>query len=329
MAGSTLTRFTWTNDTGTPTTPVGDGTLINNAQLQAIFDAVDAVFSGGGAYATLTLGGLLKVEGFGTHAVDATGATGQVFRVRNSSSAAGAYAAVHVGNDTSASRGEVLITSSTYTGGPDAMVVRGNGSGGVSVVAQHASGVFQAFAGGAASPQLQVAASTAEGAVYVLSPGGVSNYAGGALLIGAGDVNPGALFIADKAAAYWKIWPDSTGVLRIGATRPTTASGDLIGTVVGTQTSTRASKIKIRRVRRAADSLALLEATPVFTFHYKSGAYRGEKFYGIMADDSPAFAMDGGQSFNPVSAFGHTVLAIQALAARVRAVEQRGARHGR
>jgi hypothetical protein len=56
---STVTRFTWTNDSGTPAAPVGDGTTINNAQQQASFDAVDQLFSGAGAYSTFTLGDLL------------------------------------------------------------------------------------------------------------------------------------------------------------------------------------------------------------------------------------------------------------------------------
>jgi hypothetical protein len=64
MAASTITRDTWTNDTGTAANPNADGTVINNAALQNnIYARVDELFSGAGSYVTLTLGGKLSVEG--------------------------------------------------------------------------------------------------------------------------------------------------------------------------------------------------------------------------------------------------------------------------
>lgn len=59
MAVSTITRTTWTDDDGTGTT----GTILNNAQLQAEYDAVDQLLSGTGAYTVLELGGGLKIDG--------------------------------------------------------------------------------------------------------------------------------------------------------------------------------------------------------------------------------------------------------------------------
>ncbi len=59
MAASTITRTSWTDDDGTGTT----GTIINNAQLQAVYDAIDQLFSGAGSYTTLECGGGLKVDG--------------------------------------------------------------------------------------------------------------------------------------------------------------------------------------------------------------------------------------------------------------------------
>jgi len=41
MSNNTVTRFTWTDDSGSGL----DGTIINNAQLQAIFDAVDGAIT--------------------------------------------------------------------------------------------------------------------------------------------------------------------------------------------------------------------------------------------------------------------------------------------
>lgn len=56
---SAITRNTLTDDTGAGT----DGTIWNNAFHQDLFDRIDAMFSGGGAYATLALGGALSLVG--------------------------------------------------------------------------------------------------------------------------------------------------------------------------------------------------------------------------------------------------------------------------
>lgn len=60
MSASTITRATWTDDDGTGTT----GTILNNARLQAdVYDKIDAMFGGSGAYATLSSAGNLRAEG--------------------------------------------------------------------------------------------------------------------------------------------------------------------------------------------------------------------------------------------------------------------------
>lgn len=59
MAASVITRTTWTDDSGSGL----DGTIINNAQLQAaIYDKIDALLAGTGSYVTLELGGYLKAH---------------------------------------------------------------------------------------------------------------------------------------------------------------------------------------------------------------------------------------------------------------------------
>ena len=128
MAASTITRTTWTNDTGTPATPVGDGTLLNNARLQDIYAAIDQVLSGAGAYTTLTLGGKLSAEGFGTHSFVAGGTGGNLLSVRNTTAGTGNYAYVGVGNNTSADIGSLRAHASTFT---DSL---GSPQGGVSLV---------------------------------------------------------------------------------------------------------------------------------------------------------------------------------------------------
>jgi hypothetical protein len=125
------------------------------------------------------------------------------------------------------------------------------------------------------------------------------------------------LMIAEDNVVNY-IWADASDQLRI-----TTASGggcingDTSGTIVGTQTSTRASKNLLGRNRNPAGALSTILRTPVYDFTYRNGAYNGETFTGIVTEESPAFSMDNGKSFNPVTAFGTTVLALQEIARQI------------
>lgn len=143
---STITRFSWTDDTGTPASPVGDGTIINNAQLQLIFDRIDQLFSGAGSYTTLTLGGLLAVDGFGQHAFSSGGTGGGRLLIRNTTAGTGNYAELAVGNDTVANAGRIAHTSTTFTPSgylrSDATIIDTARVGGISVAATHASGII-------------------------------------------------------------------------------------------------------------------------------------------------------------------------------------------
>jgi len=135
-----------------------------------------------------------------------------------------------------------------------------------------------------------------------------------------GNGAPGVLQLAARNGGLSSLWTDTTGVIRVG-TSPTEASGDTGGTVVGAQTSTWESKDIFGRENDTAGALAELLQTPVYRFSYKSGAYNGQQFVGITTRTSPLFGMDQGRSFNPVTSFGVTVLAIQELERRVRALE--------
>ena len=78
-----------------------------------------------------------------------------------------------------------------------------------------------------------------------------------------------------------------------------------------------------------AEVLAMMLATPVYDFQYKekSEALPGQRiintgdtktmYTGVMADDAPWVTQSDGRIFTPVSAFGHTVLAIRALQAQI------------
>jgi hypothetical protein len=130
-------------------------------------------------------------------------------------------------------------------------------------------------------------------------------------------------FGARTASTGYVVWADSTGVLRIGSSIPTETSGDTGGTVVGTQTSTAESKFLGLPVADTAWAMGQIRQTPVYPFTYRNGAYQGQQFFGIVTDESPLFGMDRGRSFNPLTAFGVTVLALQDLDARLRALESR------
>ena len=112
---STITRTTWTDDTGTPASPVGDGTTINNARLQEIYAAIDELFAGASPYDPLVFGGTIQAEGLGTHLFSATGAGANRLRVRAASAGTGNVGAVDVGTDADADLGRLEAYASTFT----------------------------------------------------------------------------------------------------------------------------------------------------------------------------------------------------------------------
>lgn len=159
---------------------------------------------------------------------------------------------------------------------------------------------------------------------------GTGGVAGKAVVIGrnsSGSGAPGQIALEYRnGAGSAFIWGDTSGVMRVGTSAVTEVGGDTGGTVIGTQTSTAASKHVLAQVSgpvATSAALSIIRDTPVYQFIYKNGAYNGETFYGITTDSSPLFGMDQGKSFNPVTSFGVTVLAMQALDAKVRDLEAR------
>lgn len=157
---------------------------------------------------------------------------------------------------------------------------------------------------------------------------GTGTATGAVLTVGrntSGTGAPGAIqFMADNGSG-WFIWSTSSGEIRWASAPPgENQDPGTVGSPVGTQTSTRAAKHINARVDPLVGGRVALDEirrTPIFAFTYKDGRSRGETFYGITTEDSPLFGMDGGTSFNPVTSFGVTVLAIQELERRVRALE--------
>lgn len=153
MAASTITRDTWTNDTGSAATPAADGTIINNNALQNnIYARIDEMFSGAGSYATLTLGGKLAAEGFGAHSFSAGGTGPQSLTIRNTTAGTTNSATVRVGNDTSATLLNLEAYASTFTPGTynvaNGAAVFSTGVGGLSLMASDAAGVIRFLTGG-------------------------------------------------------------------------------------------------------------------------------------------------------------------------------------
>lgn len=115
MAAITIDRtgITLTNDTGTPSSPVGDGTLLSAADRTAVLDNIDGLFNGTRS-STFTLATLLAVENFGTHTFSAGGTGGNIVSVRNSTAGTGNYGRVQVGNDIGAGVLTLTAYSSTH-----------------------------------------------------------------------------------------------------------------------------------------------------------------------------------------------------------------------
>lgn len=154
MAASTITRDTWTNDTGTAANPNADGTIINNTRLQDdIYGRIDQMFAGAGAYAAFTFGGRVIAEGFGSHTFSAGGTGSNTIDVRNTTAGTGNFAGMYLGNDASATAAQVAVMSSTYTDTgfvpQDGMLIQCSRAGGIRFGTNHASGAIRFFTGSA------------------------------------------------------------------------------------------------------------------------------------------------------------------------------------
>jgi hypothetical protein len=130
-----------------------------------------------------------------------------------------------------------------------------------------------------------------------------------------------------KTGSIRYTWIDSAGDMRIHTAAPNNDvandNGTFGGVAVGAQTSTWESKNILETVSNTAWALDEMLRTPVYRFTYKNGRYDGEEFIGITTKTSPLFGMDHAKAFNPLTSFGVTVLAIQELEKRIKALEQR------
>ena len=142
----------------------------------------------------------------------------------------------------------------------------------------------------------------------------------------------GVLYIHDLNGTARRIWPDASGNLRIGTTDPTNAN-DTSGTVVGAQTSHRDYKeIAGEPVSDEAALMFVINAAyQVRRFTYKSGAFNGEEFSGLVLDGSTQhrYGQDAdaehpaGKSLNTINAIGDLFLAVRALTKRIDALGEK------
>lgn len=139
----------------------------------------------------------------------------------------------------------------------------------------------------------------------------------------------GRLILTARDDTSYRIWPDVSGNLRIWGAGDPTYANDASGTVVGAQTSSLDSKDVIGEFTNYDGALAAILATPLHDFKYKSGAYNGERFTGIITDYAPIFGMDrdkehpAGKSLNDITGFGYTIAALKAVVRRLIEVERK------
>lgn len=330
MAATTISRFSWTNDTGSVSSPAGDGTLINNAQLQLIFDAIDNLFS-----AAFTFGSTLRVEGLGSHLFTAGGGGANALQVRNTSAGTANLAELDLGNDASATVLSLYATSTTYTAGgavpQDGALVRSSRGGGLNFEVTHASGIFRWFGtASVAMGSFAPPASTLGNVLTIFGGGfGAGNKSGSGLIVGSNSSGGGAagwISLITKGAAAFYLWVDNAGNLEIGTAPPEEdgTPSDTSGTIVGTQSSLSVKNLIYDAPPLTPEgALAVIVGTPVHRFSYKSGACKDDVFYGIVTDFSPQFGKHHGRNFNDVNAFGYSVQAFKALHARTLELERR------
>lgn len=135
---------------------------------------------------------------------------------------------------------------------------------------------------------------------------------------------PGMILFNTGDNAYHFVWVGDDDKLRIGpAPQGDGSPGNDSGTVVGDQASALAAKNILGERFDPGTSLDLVLNTRVFDFTYKSGAYHGETFTGIVTDYAPWFGMNENQALNPVNSTGHLVQAIKAQQAKINTLEAR------
>lgn len=148
----------------------------------------------------------------------------------------------------------------------------------------------------------------------------------------------GSIFLYDLSGDFHVVWVDNADQMRILKNAIVTNANDTGGTVIGSQTS-------MAEAKHISDDLSVLDevmsrirqgAEAVRRFTYKSGAFGGERFEGVVTDEAPAYGLDRdkdhpqGKSLNEINIFGDLLRfsswamdRIEELTARVADLESR------
>lgn len=140
----------------------------------------------------------------------------------------------------------------------------------------------------------------------------------------------GHVRLTNLSGGAYRIWPDASGILRIWTGDPTNAN-DTSGTVVGAQTSMAEAKLLADELTPIGEVLASIQQAAeqaVRRFSYRSGAFGGERFEGVVVDYAPRYGMDRddehptGKSLNEITLLGDLLRAVAWLAERVAVLEK-------
>lgn len=140
----------------------------------------------------------------------------------------------------------------------------------------------------------------------------------------------GHIIIRNLNNQYYSLWVDASANLRIVAGAQPTNATDTGGTVVGTQTSMAAAKHLFDDVTPIGEVLASIQqaaAAAVKRFTYRSGAFNGEAFEGVVTDLAPRYGMDrddehpAGKSLNEITLLGDLVRAVAWIAIELEKIQ--------
>ena len=144
---TTISGPTVTDDSGTPASPVGDGTLFDSAFFSSFYSAINAMWSG----ATHVFSGTLSVQGQGPHKFSNGAGGANRVEVEHSSAGTANLAGLDLAVD-AGTMGRFDAYSSTFTESSvkkqQGIAVRAMGAGGLSLAAENASGDVRLYANG-------------------------------------------------------------------------------------------------------------------------------------------------------------------------------------
>lgn len=177
-------------------------------------------------------------------------------------------------------------------------------------------------------------ANAASGAVIQADWDGGNNLAGPYLEIGrntnATKAGAGFIRLRARGGSAYRVWIDNAGVARVHTADPI-FDNDTAGTVIGAQTSSLDSKNILGDVGDPLDALRAIVAaakTGLKRFDYKSGAFGGEEFEGIVTDFAPRYGMDrdeahpAGKSLNEIQLLGDLIRSVALIAEKLGLTEE-------